>query len=165
MDGYRVPLQREAQVRTDTNSLSSLGLSAAEQREFQQRMERKQMKEFMGVSEPYPFHQSPKPASPSPTRLSFPPYQRRIEAYKRSKTNIPSHTDVLLPRGPLLRPLHRRLHDEIADRPRARLCQSVRTEIHGRERAHRATLCGAAGADDEWAGRWAIRVCAGRGGR
>jgi hypothetical protein len=27
-----------------------MGLTAAEQREFQQRMERKQMKEFMGVS-------------------------------------------------------------------------------------------------------------------
>lgn len=37
-----------------TDTFSRMGLTAAEQREFQQRMERKQMKEFMGVSQRFP---------------------------------------------------------------------------------------------------------------
>src|ERR1700723_2618249 len=44
-------------TRTDkatANIFPRMGLTAAEQREFQQRMERKQMKEFMGVSRPLP---------------------------------------------------------------------------------------------------------------
>lgn len=46
MDGY---VSSQAQYIMPKLTLHGMGLTAAEQREFQSRMERKQMKEFMGV--------------------------------------------------------------------------------------------------------------------
>jgi len=82
MDGYTVSFATISSSSTGANSLPSLGLSAAEQREFQQRMERKQMKEFMGVSQLYPFHSSTglvslyqRSKSVREAKLIFPPSQ------------------------------------------------------------------------------------------
>jgi hypothetical protein len=113
------------------------------------------MKEFMGVSRPYPQCYFPKSPTRSPNFLN-PNIRERSKSMSDVKANLSSYTDVLFPCRPLLRSLYRRLHNQIADCTRARLRQSVCAEVHGRQRANRAALCRAAGTDDEWAARGEI---------
>lgn len=129
-----------------------LGLNASEQREFQARMERKQMKEFMNVRLPLPLipqatfsrnkHQSRQIPLPPPLPTIYPSSPTLIQM-------LMSYTDVLRPRRPLLRLLHRRLHHQVPHLARVGLRQPLRAEVHGWERADRTALLGAAGADDE----------------
>lgn len=49
---YECSLGSRIEAGRTESSLTMTSLTAAEQREFQARMERKQMKEFMGVSLP-----------------------------------------------------------------------------------------------------------------
>lgn len=133
-----------------------LGLNASEQREFQARMERKQMKEFMNVRLPLPLdfpshHQPDQTLKPSNTNTAT----TTTTDYPSSPIQMPIQmlmcppSDVLRPRRPLLRLLHRRLHHQVPHLARVGLRQPLRAEVHGGERADRTALFGAAGADDE----------------